>query len=332
MQSPSTPGRQIARAAGTVAAAMILSQVIGLLRGILVYQTFGTTASLDSFNAANRVTEVLFNLIAGGALGSAFIPTFTGLLAHEKRESAWKLASSVANLLLITLTLISALAAVFAPVIVRHGLFVLAPDLSAGQEALTIQLLRIMLPTVVLFGISGLVMGVLNAYQIFWIPALAPAMYSIGIIIGVLVLPASWGINRLAWGTVIGAGLHMAVQLPRLARLHGSYTRTLGLKMAEVREVARLMGPRIFGVAIVQINFIVNTIIALSLPEGSASAISLAFALMLMPQAAIANPWRLPPCPPFPHRQRWGSWMSCVPAWQEPCAGRCCWHSRPRWG
>jgi len=299
MQSPSTPGRQIARAAGTVAAAMILSQVIGLLRGILVYQTFGTTASLDSFNAANRVTEVLFNLIAGGALGSAFIPTFTGLLAHEKRKSAWKLASSVANLLLITLTLISALAAVFAPVIVRHGLFVLAPDLSAGQEALTIQLLRIMLPTVVLFGISGLVMGVLNAYQIFWIPALAPAMYSIGIIIGVLVLPASWGINRLAWGTVIGAGLHMAVQLPRLARLHGSYTRTLGLKMAEVREVARLMGPRIFGVAIVQINFIVNTIIALSLPEGSASAISLAFALMLMPQAAIAQSLAIAAMPTF---------------------------------
>ena len=299
MQSPSTPGRQIARAAGTVAAAMVISQIIGLLRGILVYQTFGTTASLDSFNAANRVTEVLFNLIAGGALGSAFIPTFTGLLAHTERERAWKLASSVANLLLIVLTAISALAAIFAPQIVRYGLFVLAPDLSVGQEVLTVQLLRIMLPSVVIFGLSGLVMGILNAHQIFWIPAIAPAMYSLGMIAGVLFLPDSWGIYRLAWGSLIGAFFHLTVQIPRLIQLRGKYSRMLGLHMAEVREVARLMGPRIFGVAVVQINFIVNTIIALSLPEGSASAVTLAFSLMLMPQAAIAQSLAIAAMPTF---------------------------------
>jgi hypothetical protein len=90
---------------------------------------------------------------------------------------AWRLASAIANLLLVFLTLAAGLAMVFAPLIVRRGLFVLAPDLPAGQEALTVSLLRIMLPTVVIFGLSGLVMGILNAHQRFWLPAIAPAMY-----------------------------------------------------------------------------------------------------------------------------------------------------------
>jgi putative peptidoglycan lipid II flippase len=291
--------RQIARAAGTVMLAFVFTQIAGLLRGIVIYRTFGTHADLDSFNAANRVTEVLFNLMAGGALGSAFIPTFTGLLTHGKKPLAWRLASAIANLLLVILTLVAGLAILFAPLIVRRGLFVLAPDLPAGQEALTVTLLRIMLPTVVIFGLSGLVMGILNGHQRFWLPAIAPAMYSLGQIGGVLLLPAGWGIHRLAVGALIGAGLHLLVQSPGLLRLGGTYTATLGLKIAEVRQVIFLMGPRVLGVAIVQLNFIVNTIIALSLPEGSVSSVTLAFTLMLMPQVAIAQSVAIAAMPTF---------------------------------
>lgn len=291
--------RQIARAAGTVMAAFILTQLIGLVRGFIVYRVFGTSADLDSFNAANRVTEVLFNLMAGGALGSAFIPTFTGLLAQNRREPAWRLASAIANLLLFFLTLVALLAMLFAPQIVRHGLFVLAPGQAAGQEALTIRLLQIMLPSVVIFGLSGLVMGILNAHQKFWLPAIAPAMYSLGQIAGVWLLPVEMGIDRLAWGALAGAGLHLLVQMPGLLRLDGRYSATLGLKSSEVREVIRLMGPRILGVAVVQVNFIVNIIIGLSLPTGSVSALSLAFTWMLMPQAAIAQSVAIAAMPTF---------------------------------
>ncbi len=284
-----SPARQIARAAGTVMLAYFIIQVIGLLRGIIISRAFGTSADLDSFNAANRVTEVLFNLMAGGALGSAFIPTFTGLLTHEKKAEAWRLASAIANLLMGVLTLAAGLAIAFAPLIVKRGLFMLAPDLPLGQETLTVNLLRIMLPTVVIFGLSGLVMGILNAHQRFWLPAIAPGMYSLGQIGGVLLLPAGWGVYRLAIGALAGAVLHLLVQSPGLLRLQGKYTPTLGLKIAEVRQVGLLMGPRILGVAVVQLNFIVNTIVALSLPEGSVSAVTLAFTLMLMPQIAIAQ-------------------------------------------
>ena len=295
----SPASRQIARAAGTVMLAFFITQVIGLLRGIIISHAFGTSADLDSFNAANRVTEVLFNLMAGGALGSAFIPTFTGLLTHGKKPQAWRLASAIANLLLVVLTLAAGLAIRFAPLIVKRGLFALAPDLPLGQEALTVDLLRIMLPTVIIFGLSGLVMGILNAHQRFWLPAIAPAMYSLGQIGGVLLLPPGWGIHRLAVGALIGALLHFLVQSPGLLRLGGKYSATLGLKIAEVRQVGLLMGPRILGVAVVQLNFIVNTIVALSLPEGSVSAVTLAFSLMLMPQIAIAQSAAIAAMPTF---------------------------------
>lgn len=291
--------RQIARAAGTVMLAFIFSNLVGLARNMIVIRAFGASETLNSFYAANRITETLFNLMAGGALGSAFIPTFTGLLTRADRPGAWRLASAVANLLLVVLTLASLLAAIFAPQIVHYGLFMLDPAQDPVQEALTIHLLRILLPSVAVFGLSGLIMGILNAHQVFLVPAIAPAMYSLGWILGVLLLPEQMGIERLAWGAVLGSVLHLLVQLPALLRQHGSYTATLGLENRHVQEVIRLMVPRLFGVAVVQLNFFVNTIIALSLPDGSVSAIGQGFALMLMPQVAIAQSIAIAAMPTF---------------------------------
>ena len=292
-----TATRQIARAAGTVMAAFIISNLIGLVRQILVAKTFGTSPAMDAFTAANRIPETLFNLVAGGALGSAFIPTFTGLLAQEKREKAWKLASAITNLVFLTVTVVAAIAAIFAPQVVR----VLAPGAIAdpAKMALTISLTRLMLPSAVIFGLSGLVMGILNSKQIFFIPALTPAMYQVGMIFGVLVLSPTMGIHGLAWGVLIGAALHLALQIPALVRQRGSYTLTLGLNLPSVREVARLMGPRLLGVAVVQLNFWINVRLASRQPTGSVAAITFAFALMLMPQAAIAQSIAIAALPTF---------------------------------
>ena len=282
--------RQIARAAGIVMIAYVLSTLVGVVRGVVVSHAFGTSVSLDSFNAANRVTELLFNLTAGGALGSAFIPMFTGYLTRKDQKGAWRLASGVVNSVLIVLILVSTLMWIFAPFLVERGLFALVPDSSPVQVAETARLLRIMLPTVIIFGISGLVMGMLNAHQVFLWPALAPAAYSLGIILGVSLLPEAWGITRLAIGTVIGAGGHLLLQLPALFHLPArKYELAAGFRDAPVRRVLRLMLPRIFGAGIVQLNFVANTIISLSLGAGSASALTWAFTLMLMPQAAIAQ-------------------------------------------
>ncbi len=330
--SKNNANRQIARAASIVMLAFAFGQIVGLVRRILVAQTFGAGAELDAFIAANRVSETLFNLVAGGALGSAFIPTFTGLLAKDKKDSAWKLASAVGNWVALVLSLLALLAAFFAPQIVRYAL---APGFSANPEQfnLTVALLRIQLFSAVLFGMSGLIMGILNSHQVFLIPALTPSMYQFGMIFGVLVLAPSMGIYGLAWGVVIGALLHLLLQVPALIKVNRqatesaesaekkqdkntppcsddfsrparrakgpkpllrrsgnlAYTFTLGIGDSNVFEVLRLMGPRLLGVAVVQLNFWVNIWLASKMPAGSVVGIEYAFALMLMAQVAIAQ-------------------------------------------
>jgi putative peptidoglycan lipid II flippase len=280
--------RQIARSAGKVMIALLLSNLTNLASLIINATTFGTSPEMDAFMAANRVSETLFNLMAGGALGSAFIPTFTGLLTRGQRNPAWKLASAIANLLLLILIAAAALAAIFAQPLVHY---LLAPGFAndPAQEALTVNLMRIMLPSAVIFGVSGLVMGILNSHHMFFIPALTPAMYRLGMIFGVLFLTPRMGIYGLAWGVTIGACLHLLLQVPSLLGLKGNYLFTLGLKMADVRQVALLMAPRIFGAAVVQLNFWVNTNLASRMAEGSITAITWGFTIMLLPQAVIAQ-------------------------------------------
>jgi len=301
-ENNSNANRQIARAAGTVMFAILFGQLAGLARGILVARQFGASPELDAFFAANRVSETLFLLVAGGALGSAFIPTFTGLLAKDEKDSAWRLASSLANAVTLTLSLLAALIALFAPQVVR---FALAPGLSADPElfALTVSLLRIQLISAILFGLGGLIVGILNAHQIFLVPALTPALYQIGIIFGAIVLAPSMGIYGLAWGVVIGAVLYLAVQLPSLFKLitrHLSLvTFSLGLHDANVRQVLLLMGPRLLGVAVVQLNFWVNTWLASQMAPGSVTGLYYGFSLMLMAQAVIAQSVAIAAMPTF---------------------------------
>jgi putative peptidoglycan lipid II flippase len=303
-----TANNQIARAAGTVAFAIVFGQMMGLLRGILVARAF-PVAELDAFYAANRVSETLFTLIAAGALGSAFLPTFTGFLVKDDKDSAWRLFYSLGNLVTLTLSLLAALAAVFAPQIVRYAL---TPGLSADPAlfSLTIDLLRIQLISSVLFGLGGLIVGVLNAHQIFFIPQLTAAMYQIGQIFGVLVLSRWLGIYGLAWGVVIGAGLYLAIQVPTLRRLMEKEERKkkkeifqlssfFGFNNPAVRQVISLMGPRVLGAGVVQLNFWVNISLASQMSEGSITSLTYGFALMLMAQAAIAQSVAIAAMPTF---------------------------------
>lgn len=289
--------RQIARGAAVVMAAFVLSNLVGLVRQILITRAFGTSAEIDAFYAAEKLPNILFTLVAGGALASAFIPNFTEFLEKEDRKGAWHLASAILNLVTLGLTTISLIAAFNAQWIVTA---IIAPNFSLEQQVLTASLLRVLLLTTVLFGASGLIMGILNAHQNFLLPALAPSLYWLGMIVGVLFLVPLWGIHGLAWGAVLGAGLHLVVQLPGLLRTPGHrYELSLGLNSPTVRKVGRLMGPRLLGVGIVQINFLVNVIVATGLPAGSLTAITIAFMVMTMPQVVIAQAIAIAALPTF---------------------------------
>jgi putative peptidoglycan lipid II flippase len=175
----SSSTRQIVRAATLVMALFLLSRIAGLAREMIIGARFGTSAELDAYLAAFRVPDLLFQLVAGGALGSAFIPVFTGCLTRRDLTGAWRVFSAVTNLVLIILTGFAVLAALAAPWLVST---ILAPGFSPEQQALTVSLMRWMLISTIVFGVSGIVMGVLNSFQHFLLPALAPLIYNLSII------------------------------------------------------------------------------------------------------------------------------------------------------
>lgn len=269
----------------------VLSRVTGLLREVIIGNQFGTSAEYDAYLAAFRIPDILFQLVAGGALGSAFIPTFAQYWAkagnqQENERAAWQLFSRTLNLVVLILVALAALAAIFAEPLVA---WIIAPGFAPAQQELTASLMRAMLVSTVIFGASGLIMGVLNALQHFLLPALAPVLYNVAIILGAWVLGPRWGVYGLVVGAVVGAVGHLLVQLPALWQRRARYTLELSLHDPGVREVMRLMGPRILGLLFVQLHFLVNTILASGLAVGSLSALNFAWLLMLLPLGIFAQ-------------------------------------------
>ncbi len=270
-------GRQIGLASGLIAIFFVLSGVLGVVRQAIIGGRFGAGSELDAFAAAYRIPEMLFTLIAGGALGSAFIPVFSRFLGKDDLPGAWKLASATITLVALAGTALAAAAFLFSEAITRG---ILLPLGTPAQQDLTAELMRIMLITVVIFGVSGLVMGILNAHQRFLAPALAPSMNNIGLIIGALLLAPSLGVRGLALGAVLGAALHLAIQIPWLLRIKPALRPVTSLRTPGVRDVLLLMGPRVLGSAAVQVNFVVNTALASGMAPGSLAALTFAFSLM----------------------------------------------------
>lgn len=264
----------------------ILSRVTGLTREIILGDRFGTSAAYDAYLAAFRVPDLLFQLVAGGALGSAFLPIFAGFWLQTDKRNAWLLFSRVLNLVVLVLVGLAALAAIFAEPLVRYGL---APGFGPEQARVTAELMRVMLFGTVLFGASGLVMGALNATQHFISPAAAPVLYNLAIIAAAYWLGPTMGVYGLALGVVAGSLAHLLVQIPALIRRGVRYTPAISTTDPAVRQVAKLMGPRILGLFFVQMQFIVNTILASGLSAGSLSALNYAMLLMLLPQGVIGQ-------------------------------------------
>jgi putative peptidoglycan lipid II flippase len=276
----------MARSATIVMVAFILSRALGLVREMIIGSQFGTSGELDAYLAAFRIPDLIFQLVAGGALGSAFIPIFNGYLARGDEGQAWRVASAIFNLVLVILTVLAVGFAIFADPLVS----LIAPGFDPATHDLAVQLTRIMLLSPILAGLSGIVMGILNSYQHFTLPALAPALYNLGIIIGAVFLGPLMGVTGLAIGVVIGIFLHLGIQVPELVRrgLTSRYRFVLGVAHPGVREIGRLMLPRMLGLAAVQVNFLVNTILASGLSSGSLSAMNYAWLLMMLPQGVFA--------------------------------------------
>jgi putative peptidoglycan lipid II flippase len=284
--TPVAAPRGLAGAALVVMIFFVLSRVMGLVREGVIAAQFGVGAELDAYLAAFRLPDLLFQLVAGGALGSAFIPTFAGYWTKGDQAGAWLLFSRVLNLVTLLLTGLAAVAALLTEPLVRQ---VIAPGFPPEQQLLTASLMRWLLISTVIFGASGLVMGALNAVQHFLLPAAAPVLYNLAIIAGAWWLAPRLGIYGLVAGAVLGALAHLLVQTPALWWVGARYTASWQWRDAGVREVARLMGPRALGLFLVQMHFLVNTILASGLEPGSLAALNYGWLLMLLPQGIFAQ-------------------------------------------
>jgi len=269
----------VARNAGIVSLAVMASRVLGLVRDQVFAALFGAGLQYDAFLTAFRVPNLLRDLLAEGALSSAFVTTFTQTLQSKGKESALNLSNRVATLSIIVITIISILAWFFTAEIVR----LLAPGFFAvpGKAELTISLTRIMIPFLLLIALAAQAMGMLNAFNIYGVPALASAFFNIGIIVGGLLLGFLLGpafgispIAGMAYGVVIGGFFELAVQWPSLKRCGVSYRPSLSVSDPGVRQIIRLMGPAVIGTAAVQINVFVNTNFASAIIDPDTGAVA----------------------------------------------------------
>jgi putative peptidoglycan lipid II flippase len=291
--SPTEGKRVSTKATSIVGLAVMCSRVLGLIREMVIAALFGASRNMDAFLTAFRAPNMLRDLFAEGALSTAFVTTFSRRIATEGEQSAWRLASKVATLTLVFMSAITLLGIFFAPAVIG----ILAPGFPAEKAALTILLTRIMFPFILLVSLAALIMGMLNAKNVFGVPAMASSFFNIGAIVGGVALcywldpQTNWrhphfgerGLVGLALGTLIGGLLQLLVQLPSASHAGFRFRFDFNWRDPGVRTILALMGPATIAASAVQVNVAVNSGFASTLGNGPITWLNIAFRLMQLP-------------------------------------------------
>jgi putative peptidoglycan lipid II flippase len=292
----------VARSSLLVAAFFALDKGLGFVRQIIIGRQFGVSAELDAFNAANNLPDLLFALISGGALALALIPVLSETLNLQGHPSMWDLFSRIGNWAFLITGGLALVTAVFAGPVVRSELGI-APGFTPELQALVVSLMRLNLIATLIFSLSGLVMAGLQANQHFLLPAMAPVLYDLGQIFGALVLApteglaigalrlpaAGMGVHGLVIGVILGACLHLAIQIPGLLRYRFRWSPRLGLRHPGLRQVTRLLGPRILTIGAFNLVFIVQDNLASRLGVGAVTALAFGWLIMQVPETIIGT-------------------------------------------
>ncbi len=294
LPQPAEPGlatRPVARSGPTlavsaliVAAAFVLSRILGLAREVILAGQFATGPEMDAYVSAFRIPDLLFLVVMAGAFGAAFIPVFGQYLAKDDQERAWRLASSVLTWAGASVLILSGLCFLLA----RPLMHVVAPGFDQETEDMAVRLMRILLLSPVFLGLGIAAKGILEAHSQFTLPAIAPLVYNVAIIIGAVFFVPEYGIYAVGWAVIIGALGHFLVQVPGLVRAGMRFRPSLKRNVEGLGEVARLFGPRVIGLAVFQVNFIAVTAFASTTGESSVSAINFAWQLLMLPHGVLA--------------------------------------------
>ena len=274
--------KTITGAAVILGLASLGSRITAIIRDRIFAHQFGAGNTLDVYYAAFRIPDFVFNLLIIGALSAGFIPILTKLL-HQDKGEAWRVTSSILNILGIALLGLCGILFLLTPQLTA----ILVPGFDSAKQAQITMLTRIMFLSPIILGLSSVVGGVLQSCKAFFIYALTPIMYNVGIIFGAVVFVPLFGITGLAYGVVLGALLHFFIQLPALWHCGFQYRLIFDWKNRHVREMGRLMIPRAMGLAADQLNFFVTVILASTLGAGSLAIFQLANNLQNVPISLI---------------------------------------------
>lgn len=280
---------RLAKSAGTVGLAVMTSRLLGVVRDQVMAGLFGTGMAQDAFNIASRIPNLVRDLFAEGAMSAAFVPTFTRHLQLHGKEAAWRLGNLVLNALIV-ITAVLVVAGMF----LAEPLLLLLPEDFAGPDgaarlSLTVSLAQVIMPFLTLVAVAVALGGMLNALRRFFIPALSPAIFNVGVLFSAIAIvpfcdDLGWHpIFGIAVGTLIGGLGQILIQIPLLHREGFRYKPILSFRDPGMREILLLMGPGTLGLAAAQVNLLVNTYLAYGEGEGAVSALSFAFRLMYLP-------------------------------------------------
>ena len=278
--------RALATAGLLLTASALVSRILGYVRYVVIARAVPESGSLDAFFAAFRIPDFLFQLVAAGALAAGLIPVLAGLFATGEDQRAWRVASTITTLILGALLLLTGLMYLAAPWIVPA----IVSGFSPAEMAETVSLSRIMVAAPLFMAAAAVATSILNAQGRFGATAAAPLVYNLAIIGGALWLVPLMGVQGLAVGVVIGAVLHLAVQLPGLVRGRARIRPLLDLADEQTRRALYLLGPRALGLGATQIVFLVMTSLGSGLEDGSISVFNYAFAILQIPIGVIGVP------------------------------------------
>ena len=263
--------QKIGHAASTVGGMTLISRLLGFARDLVIAMQFGATFAADAFFVAFRIPNVQRKILSEGAISAAFIPVFTEVRKENGEEEAWKMSSNLFNILLTVLITSSLALAIFAPYIVM----IFAPGFIPSPEKfnLTVLLTQWMAPYFLFIGLAVFFMGILNTYNIFALPAITPAILNVCMIIGTLLISPQLNqpILGLAIGVLFGGFLQFIIQIPATLKCGFKFIPSINWKNKEALRICKLMIPAIFGLAIYELNMLVDTLLASLLPEGSIS-------------------------------------------------------------
>jgi putative peptidoglycan lipid II flippase len=274
------------RAASVVALAVLGSRILGLVRDQVFGSIFGGGQVMDAFQMAFRIPNLLRDLFAEGALSTAFVTVFSKTTAVEGDRAAWALANKVATAATVIVSSLAVIGILCAPWIVST----IAGGFPPAKAALTVTLTRVMFPFILLVSLAALVMGILNAKNVFGIPAMASSFFNVGSIIagagiGWLIDP-HFGVRAtlgLALGTLIGGTMQLGVQLPALKRLGYHFRPDFRWRDKGVQAIVRLMVPSAIAASSTQVNVLVNSVFASHLGNGPVTWLAYSFRLMQLP-------------------------------------------------